>query len=344
MTQRFWSTAIPHTHTVLAQTILFNFSIHQLLLTPTTPFSSSSSQLFNPLLSRPSGRCWGYPHTHVWLRVSACMCVYAWVWLCSLSPFLSYFLFFLFFSPSRSHLTWKHFLSRRAILSRAFFTQGRNISWLFPEKLQRGAERTCRRGCLSFLLSSPPLLVLFLFNVFHTDSGLVPLSCVCTCVNVIVCLSVCCLYLNISIHVCIHTYIMWAHTRFYVHAHAHISIHTHTTSQDSAYCTSHSMHVYVYIHTYTHAHIGTNTCTKHSLSATEPPPQRRCMMHHRLTYGVLMYTYLSSATYAKQDVSKYVYSWCVRHIKIQGLIYYLLFIHLWHAVYVQREDEYSMSV
>jgi len=63
-----------------------------------------------------------------------------------------------------------------------------------------------------------------------------------------------------------------------------------------------------------------------------------------LTYGVFMYTYLSSATYAKQDVSKYVYSWCVRHIKIHCLIYYLRFIHLRHAVYVQREDEYSMSV
>ena len=211
-------------------------------------------------------------------------------------------------------------------MSRAFFTQGRNISWLFPEKLQRGAERTCRRGCLSFLLSSPPLLVLFLFNVFHTDSGLVPLSCVCTCVNVIVCVSVCCLYLNISIHVCIHTYIMLAHTRIYVRAHAHIDTHPHHFSRFGILHVT--LHARICIHTYTHAHIGTNTCTKHSLSSTEPPPQRRCMMHHRLTYGVFMYTYLSSATYAKQDVSKYVYSWCVRHIKIHGLIYYLLFIHL----------------
>ena len=62
-----------------------------------------------------------------------------------------------------------------------FFTQEPNISWRFPEKSKRGAEKACRCGCLSFLLSPPPVLIFFLFNMFHTDSGHVPPSCVCIC-------------------------------------------------------------------------------------------------------------------------------------------------------------------
>jgi len=51
--------------------------------------------------------------------------------------------------------------------------------------------------------------------------------------------------------------------------------------------------------------------------------------------NIFMYIHLSCATYAKQDVYIYVYAWCVRDIHVHYLRYYLLFIHLWHATYVQ---------
>jgi len=232
--------------------MLFIFSIHQLLLTPPTPLSVVLTT-FYPLPFRPSGRGWGYTHicvSGVCVRVYVCECVVS----LHLSP--TPYSFCLSSSPYLiSPKSRKQFLSRRALCYRALSTKETDFSCQFSEKLKRRAERACRCGSLSFSVSPPPLLVLSLFYVFHTDTGRVPPSCVCMCVNVNLRASVWFLYLNISIYVCIHTHIVCAHTRIRVRAHTHISIHTHTTSQDSAYCTLHTMHVRTCIQTYTYAHI-----------------------------------------------------------------------------------------
>ena len=235
-----------NTHTpCVPKRCCFILSIHQLLLTTTTTFSSSSSQLFIPFFLNPQEGV-GAIHTHVckreWVRVCVCMYVCNFV----LSPNFSPASYSFCFSSPPDHISHDSSYSVEEPCLVGLPHKSPTFM-VFSEKFKRGAERACRCGCLSFLLSPPPVLILFLFNVFHTDSGHVPPSCVYICINVNMCVAVWCLNLNISIPVCIHTYVMCAHTRICVRAHTHILIHP---SQDSAYCTLHTVYIYVYTRTH----------------------------------------------------------------------------------------------